>query len=187
VACTALALCRSFVAVQALKYDHVSPALTNWSLALYMTQTSLIFISACFLGDALRMFVKQLKKIRSLEVNQKTMCLHLTSLFLVSVIHTACMAFFQVSRVYYYKSLGTESEQTWTLIWNWGRLILYVSGVISEMVVIYIFMELAKPPSLKKEVDDGDSEYEEEFDRIRNPNTDLLFLVKTGPKMSRNK
>lgn len=97
------------------------------------------------------------------------------------------MAFFQVSRVYYYKSLGTESEQTWTLIWNWGRLILYVSGVISEMVVIYIFMELAKPPSLKKEVDDGDSEYEEEFDRIRNPNTDLLFLVKTGPKMSRNK
>jgi len=54
------------------------------------------------------------------------------------------------------------------------------------MVVIYIFLELAKPPSLKED-QDSDDDYEEELDRIRDPNADVMFLVKTGRSMFKSK
>jgi len=71
-------------------------------------------------------------------------------------------------------------------IWNWGRLGMYGSGVVSEIIVIYLFLEFSRPVSLKAQVkDDNDSDYEEEFDRIRDPNADLMYFVKTAPKMQR--
>ena len=114
------------------------------------------------------------------------MTLHVLALFL----HTICMMFFQIGRVYYFKSIGTDSEQTWATIWNWGRLAMYLSGVISEIIVIYLFLEFSTPVSLKKvkEKEEEEEDYEEEFDRIRDPNVDMMYFVKTAnqaPKMKR--
>ena len=52
--------------------------------------------------------------------------------------------------------------------------------------MIYLLLELSRPVSLKKEIkEDEDSDYEEEFDRIRDPNIDMMFWVKKAPKMKR--
>lgn len=46
------------------------------------------------------------------------------------------------------------------------------------MIVIYLFLDFAAPVSLKKQVkEDSDDEYEEEFDRIRDPNADMMYFV----------
>ena len=65
-------------------------------------------------------------------------------------------------------------------MWQWSRLAIYVSGVISEVIVIYLFLDLAAPVSLKKQVkeEEHDSDYEEEYDRIRDPNADMMYFVK---------
>ena len=115
---------------------------------MYMTQTSLLVVSAAFLGDALRLLGLQFKKDQRLQVNRQTMTLHVLALFL----HTICMMFFQIGRVYYFKSIGTPHQETWAVIWNWGRLAMYLSGVISEVIVIYLFLEFSRPVSLKKEI-----------------------------------
>lgn len=108
------------------------------------------------------------------------MTLHVLALFL----HTFCMMFFQIGRCYYFKSFGRPNEDTWANIWNWGRLAMYLSGVLSEVIVIYLFLEFSKPVSLKK-VQGEDSDYEEELDSVRNPTVDLMYFVKTAPKLKR--
>jgi hypothetical protein len=40
--------------------------------------------------------------------------------------------------------------------------------------------------SLKHKIkEDSDSDYEDEFDRIRDPNMDMIYYVKNMPKMQR--
>jgi hypothetical protein len=67
-------------------------------------------------------------------------------------------------------------------VWNWGRIGMYGSGVVSEIIVIYLFLQFAKPVQLKS-ADESDSDYEEEFDQIRDPNYDMMYYVKNMPKM----
>ena len=55
---------------------------------------------------------------------------------------------------------------------------LYLSGVASEILVINIFLSVAKPITLAAE--DEEDEYETEFDDIRDPNVDVMYLVKKG-------
>jgi hypothetical protein len=106
------------------------------------------------------------------------MFLHVLALFL----HTFFMAFFQICRCVYFKN----PTAAWEYIWNWSRLGMYVSGDISEVIVVYLFLEFSKPVALKNEVKDDDSDYEEEFDRVRDPNADMMFYVKNMPKLKRN-
>lgn len=84
----------------------------------------------------------QFKKDPRLQVNQKTMALHVLALFL----HTFFMAFFQICRCIYFK----DPTPGWEYTWNWSRLGMYASGDISEVIVIYLFLEFSKPVSLKK-------------------------------------
>lgn len=72
-------------------------------------------------------------------------------------------------------------------MWNWACLIMFLSGVVSEVIVIYLLLEFSRPVSLAREVKEDDSDYEEEFDRIRDPNADMMYFVKTAPKMKRIK
>lgn len=110
----------------------MQPSLLSLLLKLYITQTSLLVISAIILGDALRMLSKQFKKDSRLKVNQRTMFLHVMALFL----HTFFMMFAQVNRVLLY----THPTPTMKVIWNFGRIGMYGSGIISEVIVIYLFL-----------------------------------------------
>jgi hypothetical protein len=62
--------------------------LGNIVMILYVTITVLLIISAVFLADALRRLKKSFSQDNRLVVNQKTMCLHITALF----IHTFFIA-----------------------------------------------------------------------------------------------
>lgn len=53
--CTILGIVRAFANVQSYKTGVVDHRLSSWVLNLYITQTSLLVVSAVFLGDALRM------------------------------------------------------------------------------------------------------------------------------------
>ena len=70
--------------------------LGNTSMILYVTITVLLIISAFFLADALRRLKKSFSQDNRLVVNHKTMCLHITALF----IHTFFIAVVQFITVY---------------------------------------------------------------------------------------
>jgi hypothetical protein len=106
------------------------------------------------------------------------MALHVLALFL----HTFFIAFFQVCRCLYFVNPTDRNDY----IWTWSRLGMYCSGSISEFIVIYLFLQFSRPVSLKAYVkEDDDSDYEEEFDRVRDPNADMMFYVKNMPKMKK--
>ena len=65
-------------------------------MTIYATVTFLLMISAFFLADALRRFKKSFNKDNSIVVNQKTMCLHITVLF----VHTFFIAVNQFFTIY---------------------------------------------------------------------------------------
>jgi hypothetical protein len=138
----------------------------------------LLVVSAAFLGDALRRLKIQFSKDKRLALNLKTMTLHVTALF----VHTF---FLLVNCTVAYWVFKNPSPKN-TLIINITRIVLFSSNGISQTIVVYLFLQFAKPVSLKQEVkEDSDSDYEEEFDRIRDPNMDMIYYVKNMPKMQR--
>ena len=140
-----------------------------------MIQTGLLVLSAALLGDALRMLGAQFRLDPRLKINQKTMGLHVFALFF----HTGTMVFFAVANVLRIQHLGADNYKTYNNMWQWSRLAMYISGVVSEVIVIYLFLDFAAPVSLKKQVkEDSDEDYEEEYDRIRDPNADMMYFVK---------
>jgi len=63
--------------------------LSKTVLDLYLIITGLLIVSACFLADALRRLSKQFNKGKRLQLNIKTMCLHVTALFIHTFFITA--------------------------------------------------------------------------------------------------
>jgi hypothetical protein len=106
-------------------------------MAFYVIQDSLLLFSAIVLGDALRMLSVQFKKDPRLQVNQKTMSLHVLALFL----HTFFVSLLLVARFKYFAHPTPHNEY----IWNWCRFGMLSSGTISEFIVIYLFIEFSKP------------------------------------------
>ena len=62
---------------------------------------------------------------------------------------------------------------------------MFSSQAVSCVIVVYLFKQFALPVSLKNEIkEDSDSDgYEEEFDKIRDPNTDLMFYANQKQNM----
>jgi hypothetical protein len=145
----------------------------------YCICTGLLFVSAFFLADALRRLKKSFDKDRRLQINHRTMCLHATALF----IHTFFLAVCQAITVITF--LVPSPNNTGYL--NYSRMILYAAQSSSQAIVIYLFLQFAKPVSLKKEIQESDSDYEDEFDSIRDPNLDMMYYVKSLPKLKRLK
>lgn len=106
------------------------------------------------------------------------MRLHVTALF----IHTIFLAFFQACVVLLYKTQGSVK---WTIVKAVAKATMFTSQSVSQIIVIYLFQLFAIPVSLKKDVQEEDDEYEEEFDRARDPNADMMFYVKNMPKVKR--
>ena len=70
-----------------LDYESVSPSGVNHHLSvlvldLFLVVTGLLLISAVFLADALRRLKKQFNKDKRMQLNTRTMCLHVTALFI---------------------------------------------------------------------------------------------------------
>jgi hypothetical protein len=144
----------------------------SWSL------TFLLIVSAAFLGDALRRLKQQFSKDKRLALNLKTMRLHVTALFF----HTFFLILNQTVAFLVYLHPTSNNQ----LYINLSRIVVNFSNGVSLTIVIYLFLQFAKPVSLKQEVkEDSDSDYEEEFDRIRDPNMDMIYYVKNMPKMQR--
>jgi len=71
---------------------------------------------------------------------------------------------------------------------NISRICLFTSQSVSQGIVIYLFIQFSKPVQLNRALDeDSDSDYEDEFDRMRDPNIDMLYYVKEMPKFQRVK
>ena len=108
------------------------------------------------------------------------MCLHATALFIHTFFLLACQCF----TVYAFFS---PSDTTKSLV-NYSRMVLYFAQSASQAIVIYLFLAFSKPVSLKTQVEESEgSEYEDEFDKIRDPNLDMMYYVKKMPKMQRLK
>lgn len=78
-----------------LDYMSVQPggakrSLIELCLSLFLVVSGLLLVSAWFLADALRRLKKQFKKDKRLVVNQQTMCLHVTALFIHTFFLVAC-------------------------------------------------------------------------------------------------
>jgi hypothetical protein len=161
-------------------YEHWVGSLV---LGLYLSMTFLLILSAVLIADALRRITRDFQLHRSLNVNKKTLSLHMAQLTAVSVIQALCMFYFQITRFFYIKYTGTTKEDSWTFIFNTARLGLYVSGVVAEMLVIKIFIKVAKPADKGDYMDTETSslDYEEEDDlQFRATQHELLTMVKTG-------
>ena len=84
------------VMVDLMEYGLPSHKLGVTVMSLYATITFLLLISAFFLADALRRFKKSFNQDNRLAVNQKTMCLHITVLF----VHTLFIVMLQFFTFY---------------------------------------------------------------------------------------
>lgn len=87
------------------------------------------------------------------------------------------MLFFQIVRVLLFKNYTATLDY----IWNWARIGLGTSQVTSEIIIVYLLLEFAKP--LDYNVDD--KEEEEEFDNIRDPKADLIYYSNLAPKLTK--
>jgi hypothetical protein len=151
-------------------------------MKLFVLVTVLLIISACFLADALRRLKKQFSLDKRLVVNQKTMCLHVTALF----IHTFFIVVAQYITIYAFMNPAPINKN----ILNISRICLFGSQSISQAIVIYLFVQFSKPVSLTKDVESDDSDSDEyELDERRDPNIDMMYYVKQMPnvKMQRMK
>ena len=65
-------------------------------------------------------------------------------------------------------------------------MVLFTSQSVSQVIVIYLFVQFSKPVSLAKDVKD-ENESDEEYEEIsnRDPNLDMMYYVKNMPKMQR--
>jgi hypothetical protein len=64
----------------------------------------------------------------------------------VPMIFFLSMLFFQIIRVIYFKN-PTEKN---AYIWNWARILMCSCQVVSEIIVIYVFLEFSKPTTVQK-------------------------------------
>ena len=129
-------------------------------MKLFVLVTVLLIISACFLADALRRLKKQFSLDKRLVVNQKTMCLHVTALF----IHTFFIVVAQYITIYAFMNPAPINKN----ILNISRICLFGSQSISQAIVIYLFVQFSKPVSLTKDVESDDSDSDEyELDERR--------------------
>lgn len=88
-------------------------------MQLFVLVTVLLVFSALFLADALRRFRNSLAKSNQLVVNQKTMCLHVTALFM----HTLVIVIVQYITVYTFINPSPKNDP----ILNISRIILFAS------------------------------------------------------------
>jgi len=101
-------------------------------MKLFVLVTCLLIISACFLADALRRLKKQFSLDHRLVVNQKTMCLHVTALF----IHTFFLVACQYVTIYTFMNPASINKN----ILNISRIFLFGSQSVSQAIVIYLFV-----------------------------------------------
>ena len=74
-------------------------------------------------------------------INQKTMCLHVTALF----IHTFFMVFAQIVTIYTFENPSPYNSN----ILNVSRIFLFTSQSVSQVIVIYLFIQFSKPVLLQ--------------------------------------
>jgi hypothetical protein len=109
------------------------------------------------------------------------MCLHVTAL----LIHTFWLVWVEILTVISFMYPKTPHIGKYLKL---SRIFCYFSQAISQTIVNWLFIQFAMPVSLKQEVKgDDDSDYEEEFDQMRDPNLDMMYYVKGMPKMQRLK
>jgi hypothetical protein len=74
-------------------------------------------------------------------INQKTMCLHVTALF----IHTFFMVACQFVTIYTFENPSPMNSD----ILNVSRIFLFTSQSVSQVIVIYLFIQFSKPVLLQ--------------------------------------
>jgi hypothetical protein len=89
----------------------------------FVIVTALLVVSAGFLADALRRLKKSFSKSNKLVVNEKTMCLHVTALFL----HTVVIVIVQYITVYTFINPSPKDD----FVLNISRIVLFASQSIS--------------------------------------------------------
>lgn len=89
----------------------------------FVIVTALLVVSAGFLADALRRLKKSFSKSNKLVVNEKTMCLHVTALFL----HTVVIVIVQYITVYTFINPSSKDD----FVLNVSRIVLFASQSIS--------------------------------------------------------
>lgn len=109
-------------------------------MQLFVLVTFLLCISAVFLADALRRLKRSLSQDNKLVVNQKTMCLHVTTL----TIHTVILVVVQYITVYTFVHPSNKDD----FILNMSRIVLFGSQCITQVIVIFLFVQFSKPQSL---------------------------------------
>lgn len=142
----------------------------------FVIVTALLVVSAGFLADALRRLKKSFSKSNKLVVNEKTMCLHVTALFL----HTVVIVIVQYITVYTFINPSSKDD----FVLNVSRIVLFASQSISQAIVIYLFVQFSKPQSLMKDqgrTASGSSSGSEEERDVEKLN--MLFYIKQMPKM----
>lgn len=142
----------------------------------FVIVTALLVVSAGFLADALRRLKKSFSKSNKLVVNEKTMCLHVTALFL----HTVVIVIVQYITVYTFINPSSKDD----FILNVSRIVLFASQSISQAIVIYLFVQFSKPQSLMKDqgrTASGSSSGSQEERDVEKLN--MLFYIKQMPKM----
>ncbi len=154
-----------------MEYGSPSHKLGVTVMSLYATITFLLLISAFFLADALRRFKKSFNQDNRLAVNQKTMCLHITVLF----VHTLFIVMLQFFTFYTFMNPAPQNYNIMVV----ARIVCDTSQSISQVVVIYLFVQFSKPTVAKKE--EGDSDSDE--DQRRDVNLDMIYYAKNMPKM----
>lgn len=155
--------------------DPFPPGLKMLNLKLKLTITGLNLISTGFLADSLRRLRDQFNKDSRLAVNKKTMCLHVTVLF----IHISFVIVNELITIYTFLNPNPKNKD----YLNITRTLAWTSQSISQTIMIYLFVQFSQPP--KAEGEDSDSE--EEINGFRDPNMDMLYYTRQMPKMQRIK
>ena len=137
-------------------------------MILYAILTILLIVSALFLADALRRFKKSFGQDKRLVVNQKTMCLHIIALF----IHTFFISVTQAMTIYTFMEPAPFNYSMMVV----ARMVRDTSQSISQIIVIYLFVQFSKPAVVKTEEGESDSEEER-----RDMNLDMMYYVKNMP------
>lgn len=112
-------------------------------MQLFTLVTGLLLVSAIFLADALRRLKKSFSQNNKLVVNQKTMCLHVTTL----TMHSVVLVVVQYITVFTFVHPSSKDD----FILNMARIVLFGSQSITQAIVIYLFVQFSKPQSLAKE------------------------------------
>jgi hypothetical protein len=115
-------------------------------------------------------------------VNAKTMCLHVTVLF----IHTLVVLVTQA--ITYWSFVHPTPKSSDTL--NISRIVLFGSQTISQVIVVYLFLQFSMPKKIGGIDNDGQamSVYESDSEELedthgRENELDMLWCIRSMPKM----